>query len=315
MEDYPELLEKILKKGFTHNYELLLFSGSKLSSILEIEEEIARKLRYNIDIDKVKKYLKKEAMPIKEPIPFLNISDKELDKIKALGMSSWQDIAFPQFFMIQASERDWVKGITTKTKELFELPISRLDGIKLSTIPNLKNKGISNIGYYLFGSSKLIREMTKISNSEYMAIKENPSLSTKKSLTDSLDKMIEKAAEKPEPVVDKKADLIAKITAKTTQTPVKTPAPQVKTTNKPTATTTSKKTTKKSSTKAILTPKPVEKAPVQPKEDSFVPPKYTKKVVEAKAISAPNIAPGKITNTKTSSKTSSKKSSKKSSKR
>ena len=82
-------------------------------------------------------------------------------------------------------------------KEVFSFAVCRLDGIKISSVPNLTNKGISSVGEFIFGSSKIVKAAAKLDNDEYNKIREQPSLSSKKSLESSLDAIIEKAATAP----------------------------------------------------------------------------------------------------------------------
>lgn len=295
MEEYPELVDKILKKGFKFIYEFILFSGSKLSSILEIDEETSRKLRYNLDFDKVKKYLKREALILKEPFPILKITSNEIEKAKGLGITTWQDLAFPQLLTIPENEHTWISEIVTKIHDLFTIPVSRLEGIKLSSVPNLKNKGVNTVGEFIFGSSKIIRTATKFSNEEYIQIREKPTLSTKKSLEDTLDKILEKAATtKPEPQEIQKPKTATVVPQKKSSTP--------KISSKKTATTTSNKL----ETTSIQ--KPTTKAASL---NSFTPPVNTKKKIEAKEVQpVKQFSTKGISSPKTSSKMSSKKSTK-----
>ena len=286
MEDFPEFYEKISKKGFKFIYELILFSGSNLSSVLEIDFDISRKLRYNLDFDKVKKYLKREALPLKEPITLVNISAKDIDKAKSLGLSSWQDLAFPQLFLLPEQERVWAKDMESKMQELFKLPVSRLEGIKITTVPNLKNKGINTIGEFLFGSSKIIRTATKMNNDEYLAIRENPTLSSKQYLENTLDKMIQQAGTvkpSPKPQVS-------------TQTPIKTP---------------SKSTSPINTAKEDLA-KVRESITKSQDLKSFTPPTKTVRTVEPKEMgSIKHLSPKGMNSSNISSKKSSKKTSRK----
>ena len=213
MEEYPDLLEKFVKKGFKYIYEFLLFSGSRLATTLEVTDDISRKLRYNLDFDKVKKYIRKEGLPLKDPLPILNMSYEDLDKAKSLGLTTWQELAFPQLFLIPEDEREWVKKAETKVNDLFNLPASRLNGIKLSSVPNLKNKGINSVGEFMFGSSKIVKAAAKLDNEDYNKIREQPALSSQKSLESSLDAMLEKAASTPT-TTSKPASTATKISSK-----------------------------------------------------------------------------------------------------
>ena len=283
MEDFPELYEKVSKKGFNFIYESLLYSGSRLGSVLELDDDTTRKLRYSLDFDKVKKYIKKEVYPLKTPISFLKISDKDIEKAKSLGLTSWQEVAFPQLFLIKEEEREWIKGLEKQIQELYTIPVSRLEGVKISAVPNLKNKGINTIGEFLFGSSKIIKTATKMSNEEYNQIRENPVLSSKKSIEDSLDKMIEKAA-----------------TVKNESNP---PVTTHKTITNPPPRNASQMAQKSELAKLR------EQVQKTKSLDSFTPPTKTKKTVEQKDVGA--IKPKGLN---ISDKTSSKKSSKKPSK-
>ena len=167
----------------------------------------------------------------------------------------------------------------SKVQELFSIPVSQLNGIKISLVPNLTNKGINTIGEFLFGSSKVIKTATKMSNEEYTAIRESPTLASKQSLANKLDTMIEKAA---------------------TTKPTPRPAPAQ----------TMVKTSSRNRAKDELA-KARESLVKSGKLESFTPPVKSKKTVEPKEMgSIKHLGPKGLTPGKTSSDKSSKRSSK-----
>ena len=163
--------------------------------------------------------------------------------------------------------------------------MSRLEGVKISTVPNLKSKGITTIGEYLFGSSKVIKTVTKINTDEYTKIREKPSLSSKKSLEDSLDKMIKQAA-----------------TIKPATRKESTPSPTVKTSSQNFTTRNTAKEDLAKARASLANSKSL---------DSFTPPAKSIRTVEPKEMgSIKHLSPKGVSSNKTSSKKSSKRSSK-----
>lgn len=193
MHDYPHVFKCCRAKGLTLVYELISFSGSSLSNFLEIPDDIGRKLRYSLDFDKIKKDLKKEQVPLKPGNAIIGLTEEDVQRLKSLGINSLQEVAFPAYYLLPKKDHQWVSEKSDKVRRMFQIPISRLDGLKFSRIPFLRKKGVETVGDFLFGSSKLVRALAKMKVVEMESIRSDPQLNSKSGMAESLEEMLGRA--------------------------------------------------------------------------------------------------------------------------
>ncbi|MHA2363895.1 MAG: DNA topoisomerase VI subunit B [Candidatus Hodarchaeales archaeon] len=189
IEDYPEIYEKSRIANLNYIFEFISLSGSDLASLLDISEEIARKIRYSLDFEKIKKFMKREAIPLKPENKMINLNQTHIKRLAEVNITTIQSLLFPPY-NLSKTDRKWVEPLSKKANKMFTLPISRLEGLKISTIPKLKKQGIENIGFFMVGSTKLLRTITKMKSSEITEIRDNPTLISKKKLQKTLDAML-----------------------------------------------------------------------------------------------------------------------------